>query len=268
MQESRRRSRLEQRLLSLSAAWLLACSSGAPKPQVATAATEVPPPPQPQPQPQPQAEPAPAPSASVAPSATSAAEPAPATAESPAPAPAPIPELPKNTLVLHVGDSFAASLGLPLGKRFKAAGVRYILEYETASYVPTWAFGKALPKFIAKYNPDFVMVTLGANEIEITNPEQRAGAVKRLVKELGNRPCLWVLPPLWKADTGFMKVIRDNAAPCRCLDSTALVGDLPRKKDKIHPNEEGREVWAEAVFNWLGRERQGSAERPWALKAP
>ncbi|HEV8245740.1 MAG TPA: SGNH/GDSL hydrolase family protein, partial [Polyangiaceae bacterium] len=88
----------------------------------------------------------------------------------------------------------------------------------------------------------------------------------RLVKELGNRPCLWVLPPLWKRDTGFMKVISDNAAPCRCLDSSALVGDLPRRKDKVHPNEEGRELWADAVVQWLARERQGTSERPWALR--
>ncbi len=181
---------------------------------------------------------------------------------------APVPEFPKGSLVLHVGDSFAASLGVPLGKRLKAAGVRYILEYQTASYVPTWAFGEELPKFIGRYNPDFVIVTLGANEIEIPNPEQRAGAVKRLVKELGGRPCLWILPPLWKQDTGFMKVIADNAAPCRSLDSTALMGDLPRKRDKIHPNDEGRELWADAVMSWLGREREPEGERPWSLKAP
>lgn len=176
-------------------------------------------------------------------------------------------EIPKGTLVLHVGDSFAAALGIPLGKRLKDAGVRYVLEYQTASYVPTWAFGEDLPKFVGRYNPDFVIVTLGANEIEIPNPEQRAGAVKRLVKELGDRPCLWVLPPLWKKDTGFMKVIADNAAPCRCLDSTVLMGDLPRKRDKIHPSDAGREVWADAVMAWIAREREPNGERPWSLKA-
>jgi hypothetical protein len=177
-------------------------------------------------------------------------------------------EFPKGSLVLHVGDSFAAALGVPLGKRMKAAGVRYILEYQTASYVPTWAFGEELPKYVGRYNPDFVIVTLGANEIEIPNPEQRAGAVKRLVKELGGRPCLWILPPLWKQDTGFMKVIADNAAPCRSLDSTALMGDLPRKRDKIHPNDQARELWADAVMSWLAREREPRGERPWSLKSP
>jgi hypothetical protein len=174
---------------------------------------------------------------------------------------------PKDTLILHVGDSFAGSLGVPLGKRFKAAGMRTVLEFETASYVPTWASGKELPGYIDKYRPSLVIITLGANEMEITNPEQRAGAVKRLVGKLGGRPCVWVIPPLWKPDTGIFKVIRDNAAPCRILESDEIVKNLTRQKDNIHPNDPAREIWADAVLAWLAREREGTAERPWQLRA-
>jgi lysophospholipase L1-like esterase len=174
--------------------------------------------------------------------------------------------LPKGTLVLHIGDSFAAALGVELGKRLKAAGVRNALEYKTASYIPNWSFGKDIPSFISKYQPDLVLVTLGANEIEIPQPEQRAGAIKHLVSELGGRPCVWVAPPLWKPDTGLLKVIQENVAPCRYLDSNALVHDLPRGRDKIHPSPEGREIWAGIVFDWLAKERVGNAKQPWALR--
>jgi hypothetical protein len=174
---------------------------------------------------------------------------------------------PKDTLILHVGDSFAGSLGVPLGKRFKAAGMRTVLEFETASYVPTWASGKELPRYIDKYRPSLVIVTLGANEVELVNPEQRAGAVRRLVGKLGGRPCVWVIPPLWKPDTGIFKVIRENAAPCRILESDTIVHDLELRKDKIHPSDEAREVWADAVLAWLAREREGTSERPWELRA-
>ena len=174
---------------------------------------------------------------------------------------------PKDTLILHVGDSFAGSLGVPLGKRFKAAGMRTVLEFETASYVPTWASGKELPGYIDKYRPSLVIITLGANEMEITNPEQRAGAVKRLVGKLGGRPCVWVIPPLWKPDTGIFDVIRANAAPCRILESDEVVKNLTRQKDNIHPNDPAREIWADAVLAWLAREREGTPERPWQLRA-
>ena len=174
--------------------------------------------------------------------------------------------MPEGTMVLHIGDSFAAALGGELGKRFKAAGVRNALEYKTASYIPNWSFGKDIPSFIAKYQPDLVLITLGANELEIPNPEQRAGAIKHLVSELGGRPCVWVAPPLWKPDTGLLKVIQENVAPCRYLDSNALVHDLPRGRDKIHPSAEGREIWAGIVFDWLAKERVGNATQPWALR--
>ena len=250
MQEPRRWRGLQLNLLSLVAA----CSAApAPGPS----------------RPAPSATPAPVADVPVAPASTPAtAEPA-REAAPPRAADAalvPLAELPAGTKVLQVGDSFAAALGIELGKRLKAAGVRTSLEYKTASYVPTWAFGPELPKLISSYEPDLVLVTLGANELEIPDPAQRAGAVQRLVKKLGDRPCVWILPPLWKQDTGLMQVIKDNSAPCKVLDSSALVKDLPRGPDQIHPNAHGREVWADAVFQWLKQAREPGGPKPWSLR--
>jgi len=174
-------------------------------------------------------------------------------------------DLPRGTLVLQVGDSFAGALGVPLGQRLKAKGLHSVLEYRTSSYVPTWASGTELTGYVARYHPDLVIVTLGANEFELANPDQRAAAVRRLVQHLGNRPCVWVTPPRWKQDTGILAVIHANVKPCRFLDSDTIVRDLARKQDKVHPSDAAREVWADAVLAWLIRERQGG-ERPWQLK--
>lgn len=214
------------------------------------------------------------PSPSVPAAVTSSVAPSPPTKEEAPPSPEPVaapapppPELPKGTLVLHIGDSFAGALGVPLGKRLKAAGLRSVLEFQTSSYIPTWASGKELPAYVARYSPDLVIITLGANEFEIVNPEQRAGAVKRLVQKLEGRPCVWVSPPRWKPDTGVLGVIRDNAKPCRFLDSDTIVQNLERKSDRIHPSDTGREAWADAVLAWLTRERDGTPDRPWNLRA-
>lgn len=176
-------------------------------------------------------------------------------------------ELPQGTLVLHVGDSFAGALGIPLGKRFRAAGLRSALQFKTASYIPTWAFGRELGKFVASYDPDLILVTLGANELDMPDPNQRIGAIERLVHRLGGRPCVWISPPLWKSDSGLMDVIRAHVAPCRFLDSDALVTDLPRERDRIHPSVQGREIWADAVFAWLAQTRDPSLGKPWSLRA-
>ncbi|HKO53645.1 MAG TPA: SGNH/GDSL hydrolase family protein [Polyangiaceae bacterium] len=174
--------------------------------------------------------------------------------------------LPKGTRVLQIGDSFAAALGGELSKLFKDAGMRSTLEYKTASYIPNWSYDGDVIKFISSYRPDLVLITLGANELEIPKPDERVKPIKHLVSSLGGRPCVWIAPPLWKPDTGLLKVIRNNIAPCRYLDSNALLHDLPRARDKIHPNIEGRQIWAKVVFDWLAKERQGSPTQPWALK--
>lgn len=168
--------------------------------------------------------------------------------------------------MLQVGDSFAAALGIELGKLLKQSGLRTSLETKTPSYIGDWAFGPVLRKAISDYNPDLVLITLGANEVEIPVPAQRVGPVQRLIKSLGDRPCVWILPPLWKQDTGVMQVIKDNAKPCQVLDSSALVPSLPRGPDHIHPSSEGRSIWAGAVFEWLKQARDPAGPRPWSLR--
>jgi len=178
------------------------------------------------------------------------------------------PELPRGTLVLQVGDSFAGSLGIPLGARLRARGLHSVLKFQTSSYVPTWADGTELPEYVSHYSPDLVLITLGANEFELSAPDTRAASVRRLVRRLNGRPCVWISPPRWKQDSGILAVIEANSKPCRFLDSDTVVHDLARKPDKIHPSDAAREVWADAVLAWLARERKVGGSRPWELKDP
>ncbi|MDX2052075.1 MAG: SGNH/GDSL hydrolase family protein [Polyangiaceae bacterium] len=174
-------------------------------------------------------------------------------------------EFPAGTLVLHFGDSFAGALGPALNREFAKSEVRGILRYETSSYITTWAWDRDVEREVANANPDLVLITLGANEVELINPAQRAPAIRRLVSQLRGRPCAWIAPPLWEQDSGLMQVVHDNCAPCAFLDSTAQVSDLPRKKDGIHPSKPGQEVWAKVVLEWLSKRRSPTPGRPWNL---
>jgi lysophospholipase L1-like esterase len=180
--------------------------------------------------------------------------------------------------VLHIGDSFAlAGFAQALKPRLKALGVRYEVKSEQSSYTVTWASKMEL--IVANTQPDLVIISLGANEVANTNPPAHAPAIRRLVKSIGARPCVWVSPPLWRKDTGIIDVIRENSAPCRFFDSDTLVpGPIPRQSDKIHPNDEGGAMWADAFWKWLEAERardgepdaagnQGPGRSPWALRA-
>lgn len=190
----------------------------------------------------------------------------------------PTPVIPPNTAVLHIGDSFTlAGFAQALKPRMKALGARYEVKSEQSSYTVTWA--PKMELLVANTQPDLVIISLGANEVANTDPPAHGPAIRRLVKSIGKRPCVWVTPPLWRKDTGIIDVIRENSAPCRLFDSDTLVrAPIPRQSDHIHPNDEGGAVWAEAFWNWLEAERARDSEldaagqpdagrSPWALRA-
>lgn len=175
--------------------------------------------------------------------------------------------LPEGTTILHIGDSFAGALGLDLEKALKEHHIKSLLRYTTSSYIPTWAYSKKLSGYLAQFKPDLVLITLGGNELEIDDPEQRAPTVRKLISRIGDRPCVWVAPPLWKQSNGLLDVIRANLGSCRYLDTNALVLHMPRAGDKIHPHMDARKDWAEVTLRWLALARDPAGSRPWELRA-
>ncbi len=177
--------------------------------------------------------------------------------------------LPEGTKVLHVGDSFAGALGLPLGELFETAGLRSVLKHTDSSYLTDWAWDGNLQKYLWKYNPDLVLVTLGANELEIAKPEQREKTVKKIIATIGDRPCVWVAIPLWDGPkNGLLDVIQKHSSPCIYMDTNTLFDprNMPRIHDGIHPTTEARKKWAEDVLEWLKVHRDPQAGRPWNLR--
>lgn len=214
--------------------------------------------------------PAPSAAAPVAPPSASAVADAPPPPP-PAPAAAP-PPIPKGTAVLLIGDSFAlAGFSKALKPRMVALGARYEVRAETSSFTTTWS--SKIDRLVSDTQPDLVIINLGANEVANTDPPAHAPAVRKIVKAIGDRPCVWVAPPLWRKDTGITEVIRENSAPCRFYDSTALVTKpIPRQGDHIHPNDEGGAIWADAFWSWLNEQREAASPpegklRPWRLRA-
>jgi hypothetical protein len=163
---------------------------------------------------------------------------------------------PRGGWVLHIGDSFVhASLWQNLRPRFRSRGTEYVVEATTATYTTTWASSGALRKWLAR-RPSLVLVTLGANEADISAPEEHAYAVEAVSRKIAeaNAACVWIAPPMWKRDTGILDVIHRNCAPCLFFDSDAVLGGLSageRQSDGIHPNKRGGERWARAFWDWL-----------------
>lgn len=234
------------------------------------------------------APPAEAPSAPEPPAASDVTPSASAPSETPAEAPAaaksdpggdkpapepkekgPPPPLPEDTVVLHIGDSMADALGGALNAELAKHGIKGYLEAKEATYIPQWAgFKMQLSSHLARRKPDLVVVTLGGNETKMPDPTERIDAVKRLVKKIGDRPCIWIAAPLWEGleHTGILDVIRENAAPCRYVDTNAMIPDLERY-DGIHPTIPERTRWARFMIRWLMHNRDPNGPKPWSLVA-
>ena len=73
--------------------------------------------------------------------------------------------------------------------------------------------------------------------------------IKKIVRHVGDKPCYWIGPPMWRKDTGVVKLLEENVAPCRFFNSSPL--KLERRKDGYHPNKKGAEDWAEAVLAFI-----------------
>jgi len=149
--------------------------------------------------------------------------------------------------VVHTGDSMVGGgLCKALAPKFKAEGTKFVRDVWESASILAFDESDRIPTLMKRYNPDLVLLTLGANDVFNDHPEYMVKHIESIVKKIGKRDCVWIGPPLWKSDKGLVEVIRAHAAPCRFYDSQHLV--LARAGDGIHPTEKGGEVWADAFW--------------------
>ena len=133
----------------------------------------------------------------------------------------------------------------------QARGAKYDIVSLTSSSTLDWGGSKrALQDAMYRYDPEVILISLGSNELFDREPEKRAPAIRQMVEDTRRRPCLWIGPPAWKKDFGFIETVKENLGHCRWFDSTSL--NLPRMSDGRHPDWTGGHRWASAVWKVLG----------------
>ena len=154
--------------------------------------------------------------------------------------------------VLHVGDSMvggAGGLTKALEARFSAEGAKLVRDFKVSESLVSFDKSPRLRELLAQHKPDVVIITLGTNDALVPHPEVYAANVRSIVKRASARECYWMGPPLWKADTGILAMLRDNVAPCRFFDGSKL--ELQRRSDGIHPTDKGGADWAAAFWTYF-----------------
>jgi hypothetical protein len=174
-----------------------------------------------------------------------------------------------GTWILHVGDSFAGGpFAASLSSHLAAVGARQAPLAKDSTSTYSWAEDRDLDAWLAR-RPAMVLVTLGANEVDLPAPSARAGEIHAIARKASAvAPCVWVAPPLWKSDRGgWLQTIHDHCDPCLFFDSDAVLGGLragERRSDGIHPNDQGAARWADALWGWL-EEHRDPARAGWQL---
>ena len=169
----------------------------------------------------------------------------------PEPAPLPEPAGPDTSAhrILFVGDSMVEGLRYRLSQYAVANGhsMQCVIWYSSSSKY--WAKSDTLSHFIEKFDPTYIFLCIGANELFVRNLEERDAAVGEVIREIGDRPFIWIGPPNWKPDTGINDILLRHCGKSRYYPSLRL--KYERAKDGAHPVLKSYNMWADSVSTWL-----------------
>lgn len=151
---------------------------------------------------------------------------------------------------LFIGDSMLEFLRIRMNEYCKKNGhtMQTVIWYSSSSL---W-FGQCdtLKHFIKKYNPTYVVLVLGANELFIKDIKtERAKFVSNIIAQMGKLPFIWVGPPNWKDDTGINDLILQYAGESRYFPSKNLTYE--RTKDGAHPKRESAYKWMDSIAVYM-----------------
>lgn len=162
--------------------------------------------------------------------------------------PAEVDTMPKS--ILFIGDSMLEGLSPRLAAYAKLNGHKLNSVIWYSSTTEVWGSCDKLAGFVKKFNPDFVVVCLGANELFVRDIiTRRAKYVDNMLSQIGAIPYVWIGPPNWKKDTGINRIVSSKVKPGTYFMSDGMHFD--RAKDGAHPTRRSAEMWMDSVARWM-----------------
>ncbi len=112
-----------------------------------------------------------------------------------------------------------------------------------------------LKQYITAAKPDAVFVSLGMNDMGVTNPEARLNdSLQKIKGAIGNIPIIWVGPASWPAHPTWGPSL-DKWMPTKLGAGhyySSLSLSLPRQsKTNPHPTRIGANKWIDSVVKWI-----------------
>ena len=151
--------------------------------------------------------------------------------------------------VFIFGDSMTILIANRLAAYGEKNGYKVVSVTWDGSSTVSWSACDTIDNIIARYHPDFIMVSLGSNELFLKNFDLRKPNVEKIIKKFKGIPFVWISPPNWKEDVGFNAMMRKTLPPGTFYNSNNL--DLPRGPDHIHPTPKGGVTWTDSIMSWM-----------------
>ena len=162
----------------------------------------------------------------------------------------PAPRDTASKTILFIGDSMLDGLSPRLAAYANFNGHKLYSVIWYSSTTEIWGRGNTLQSYIGRYHPDYIFICLGANELFVSNIEQkRSKYVDNLLSQVGKIPYVWIGPPNWKKDTGINKLIASKAQQGSFFLSDGMT--FERSKDGAHPTRHSAALWMDSVARWM-----------------
>lgn len=170
-------------------------------------------------------------------------------------------ELSKATLdtasktILLFGDSMVDGVREFFKKYCKFNNHKFYYFAWTSSTTSAWANSNKLKTLLEKYDPDYVFIMLGSNELLATDLKKREKYISDILEQLEGVNYVWIGPPNWKEDNGLNSTIEKVAGKQNFYPSKNIFLNPPlkykRSGDKKHPNFEGYKAWTDSIASWV-----------------
>lgn len=156
-----------------------------------------------------------------------------------------------KTSVLLIGDSMCDGLG----SRFSDYAAKNGFELHTViwygSTSKSWATTYDLQYHIERVRPDYIIFSLGTNDLGYYDYARREGWIKGIIDKIGDIPYLWIGPLPWKKvrDRTIVDIIRRNTGKKHFYDSS---NTYCQRLDGVHPTFPAAAKWVDDIVKWMG----------------
>ena len=152
--------------------------------------------------------------------------------------------------ILFIGDSMLEGLAPRLAAYCDKNGHKLVEVIWYSSSTLCWGESARLTELINKFQPDYIFVCLGANELYVPDIKRaRKPYLKKMLAEIGDIPYVWIGPPNWDDDTGINDMLaHELGRGCFYLSAN---DSFERSRDGAHPTRASAQLWMDCVIKWM-----------------